>query len=385
MKIRSYKEHVVQLPSRRVHNWASKMQTPIGHHYILELLTDEGVTGWGETPAIATWGGPHGMYYGEDCGTVSYVIEHYLFPAVDGHDPRRIGAAHAAMNRAIKGHPYAKAAVDIALYDIAGKAAGVPVYQLLGGKLRDGLPICHSLGIMDTDKALDEAVRAVGEGVRTIKCKTGLDARRDIDLVRQLRERVGADITIRIDANEGYATVQEAVHVTNAMAPYNVAFHEQPVAGFDALAQVARRIDIPVMADESAWTTEDILRLHDLDAAQIISLYTTKPGGLYRAQQLAVVAGACGMTCDIGGSIEMGVGVAANLHLGVSVEILRWASVCPVPNVDGRGPVQMAGVYYLDDVIAAPLEFKDGHLLVPDGPGLGVEVDRTKLERYARH
>jgi muconate cycloisomerase len=384
MKITEYREYFIRLPSRRIHNWASKMNSPIGHHYILELMTDEGITGWGETPAIATWGGPHGMYYGEDSGTTSHLLKHYLFPAIEGQDPRDIGARHAAMNRAVKGHPYAKAAVDIALYDIAGKAAGVPVYRLLGGKLRDSIPICHSLGIMENEKALAEAVEAVAEGVRTIKCKTGLDSTRDIDLVRRLREKLGPDITLRVDGNEGYQTPQEAIRVTRAIAPYDVAFHEQPVAGFEALAQVARRIDIPVMADESAWFPQDILRLHQLGAAEIISLYTTKPGGLYPTLQVAAVAAACGMTCDIGGSIEMGIGVAANLHLGVSVGILRWASVCPVPNIDGAGPVKMAGVYYLDDIINTPLKYADGHLFVPDGPGLGVEVDRQKLKRYAQ-
>jgi muconate cycloisomerase len=167
------------------------------------------------------------------------------------------------------------------------------------------------------------------------------------------------------------------------MEAYGILFHEQPVAGFEELAEVARLIRVPVMADESAWYPRDILRLRDLRAADILSLYYTKPGGLYRARQVADVAGACGFTCDIGGSIEMGIGVAANLHLGVSTEILHWASVCPVPNPDGKAGVSVAGVYYLDDIIAAPLRFEDGQLFAPDGPGLGVDVDEAKLERYA--
>ena len=92
MKSTGYKDWLVKLPTRRIHNWASKMNTPIGHHYIVRLETDEGVVGWGETPAVATWGGPHGMYYGEDAGTVRYIIENYLFPVLEGEDPRQIGA-----------------------------------------------------------------------------------------------------------------------------------------------------------------------------------------------------------------------------------------------------------------------------------------------------
>ena len=383
MKITGYREYFIQLPPRRVHNWASKMRTPIGHHYILALETDEGVVGWGEAPAIATWGGPNGMYYGEDAGTVSHVVRNYLFPAIDGQEPQQIGYLHSLMGGAIKGHPYAKAVVDVALYDIAGKAADMPVYELLGGKLRNSIPVCHSLGIMENDKAVSEAEQAVAEGIGAIKCKVGLDVKRDVDLVRRLREQLGPETILRVDANEGYRTPQEAINAAEEMEPYDVAFHEQPVAGFEALATVAQRIKAPVMADESAWFPQDVLRLHELGAAQIISLYFTKPGGIYPALKVAAVADACGITCDIGGSIEMGIGVAANLHLGVSVDALRWASVCPVPNVDGEAPVTIAGIYYMDDIIKTPINYSEGHLHVPDGPGLGVEVDEDKLARYA--
>ena len=339
--------------------------------------------GWGETPAIATWGGPNGMYYGEDAYTVSHVIGSYLFPAIEGQEPQQIGQMHSLMDGAIKGHPYAKAAMDLALHDIAGKATGVPVYELLGGKLRESIPVCHSLGIMENDAAVSEAEQAVAEGIGTIKCKTGLDAKRDVDLVRRIRQEFGPDLVIRVDANEGYRTPQEAIRAAEEMELYNVAFQEQPVAGFEALAEVARRIKAPVMADESAWFPEDVLRLHELRAAQIISLYYSKPGGLHRALQVAAVASACNITCDIGGSIEMGIGVAANLHLGVAVGNLRWASVCPVPNVNGEAPVSIAGIYYLDDIISTQISYSEGQLHVPTGPGLGIEVDEGKLARYS--
>jgi muconate cycloisomerase len=379
LRITGSTAYIARLPSRRVHNWASKMRSPIGRHYILKLQTSEGLIGWGETPALATWGGPSGMYYGETAETVGQVVRDYLIPSLDGIDPRDIAACHDAMDQAIKGHPYAKAAVDIALYDIAGKAAGVPVYRLLGGKRREAIEVCHSLGIMDIDRAVDEASVAVSEGIRTIKCKTGLDPERDVHLVEGLRRAVGPTVGIRVDANEGYATPYLAAQVTRRMQPFDILFHEQPVSGFEALATVARLVDVPIMADESAWTPQDVLRLRDLGAASVISLYVTKPGGLYPAMQVAAMADACGMTLDIGGSIEMGIGVAANLHLGVALAALNWASVCPVPNPDGRADVEIAGIYYLDDIIAEPLRFEKGRLYVPDGAGLGIEVDEAKL------
>ncbi len=383
MKITGYRCYYIKLPARRVHNWASKMNTPIGSHLLLRLETDEGFTGWGEAPAIATWGGAHMAYYGETPQSVRHIIADYLFPVIEGRSPLEIGPIHAAMDRIVKGHPYAKAAVDIALHDLAGQALGVPVYQLLGGAYRDRIEIAHSLGIMENDRAVSEAVQAIAEGAKTIKAKTGLDPRRDIELVRTLREAVGPNVRIRVDANEGYRSASEAIRITRAMEPYDIAFTEQPVADLEDMAVVARQVDVPVMADEGAWTPQDILRIHALRAAELISLYVTKPGGLFRAHEVASVAEAAGLHCDIGGSIEMGVGNAANLHLGASTRIAELASVCPVSRPAGALQDQIAGVYYLDDIISEPFRYEDGAVLVPQGPGLGVRVDESKLAKYS--
>src|SRR5262245_56065474 len=215
------------------------------------------------------------------------------------------------MDKVVKGHPYAKAAVDIACYDAAGQTLGISVSALLGGRLRPGIEVAHSLGIMDLDRCYAEAEQAVAEGARTIKCKTGLDPERDVTLVRELRRLLGPDIKIRVDANEGYSSVAQAVQITRRQEEYGLLLCEQPLAGAAALARVAQRISSPVMADESAWTVDDILELNQLNAAQCFSCYVTKPGGLYRARQQAELAGRLGMPCDIGGSIETGIGNAA--------------------------------------------------------------------------
>ena len=383
MKITGCEVFLVALPSRREHTWASKMETPIGHHAIVRLDTDEGVSGWGEAPAIATWGGAAMRYYGETPETVGHIVRDYLIPAVRGLDPAEIGVVHARMDKVVKGNPYAKAAVDIACHDLAGKALGVPVSTLLGGRHRDGIELTHSLGIMEVDRCVAEAEQAVAEGARTIKCKTGLDPERDVELVRRLREALGDAIRIRVDGNEGYRTIAEAVSVTRRQEEYGILLCEQPVAGAENLARVAERIESPVMADESAWTVHDILELYELRAAECFSCYVTKPGGLFRARQQAELAAALGMYCDIGGSIEMGIGNAANLHLGVALPNAILPSVCPVTKPAGAAGPEVAGIYYLDDIVTAPFRFEDGKVMVPDGPGLGVEVDVEKLERYA--
>jgi muconate cycloisomerase len=359
------------------------METPIGHHAIVRVDTDDGVSGWGEAPAIATWGGAHMRYYGETPETVKHIVESYLSPAVVGLDPSELAVVHARMDKVVKGHPYAKAAVDVACHDIAGKAMDVPVWKLLGGRHREGLQVTHSLGIMDVDKCVAEAEQAVAEGIRTIKCKTGLDAERDVELVRRLRETLGEDVEIRVDANEGYRTVAQAVATTRRQEEYGILLCEQPVAGAEALAAVAARIDSPVMADESAWTARDLLELHALGAASCFSCYVTKPGGLYRARQQGELAAVVGLVCDIGGSIELGIGNAANLHLGASLAVAELPSVCPVTKPAGEPGPEIAGVYYTDDVVTASFRFEEGRVFCPDGPGLGVEVDTEKLEHYA--
>lgn len=383
MHITDCEVFLVALPSRREHTWASKMETPIGHHAIIRLDTDEGVSGWGEAPAIATWGGAGGRHYGETPETVRHLVTGYLLPAILGLDPAELGVVHARMDKVVKGNPYAKAAVDIACHDLAGKAQGVSVSTLLGGRHRDGIELAHSLGIMDIDRCLAEAEQAVDEGTLTIKCKTGLDPERDVELVRRLRETVGADVRIRVDGNEGYRTVSEAIATTRRQEEYGIFLCEQPVAGAEALARVAERVDVPVMADESAWTALDILELYELRSAECFSCYVTKPGGLYRARQQAELAAALGMYHDIGGSIELGIGNAANLHLGAAMPAAILPSVCPVTKPAGAPGPEIAGIYYLDDIVAAPFRFEEGKVIVPDGPGLGVEVDIEKLAHYA--
>jgi muconate cycloisomerase len=373
---------LVAVPTRREHAWASKMERPIGHHALVRVDTDEGLSGWGEAPAIATWGGAGMRYYGETPETVRHLVYDYLLPAVGGLDPAAIGPVHARMDGVVKGHPYAKAAVDIACHDIAGKALGVPVSTLLGGRHRDSLEVAHSLGIMELERCIAEAEQAVSEGVRTIKCKTGLDAERDVELVRSLRSAVGDDVRIRVDGNEGYASVPEAIDVTRKQEEHGIFLCEQPVAGTEALARVARHIDTPVMADESAWTVADILELYAADAAACFSCYVTKPGGLWRARQQAEVAAAVGLYCDVGGSIELGIGNAANLQLGAALEAATLPSVCPVTKPAGEPGPEVAGIYYVDDLVTESFRFEDGRLLVPDGPGLGVEVDLEKVEHY---
>ncbi len=381
MKIQSIETIPVRLPTRRVHQWAN-LKTPIGVYLLVKLTTDDGWTGVGEAPALKDWGGDHMRYYGETPASVAGVIRDILAPSIVGQDPRRIEWLHTLMDQAVKGYPYSKAAIDVALYDLAGKAAGVPAYQLLGGLYQESVPISHSIGLMDMDEAVAEVQRVKAEGIKTIKLKGGVEPKRDIELLRRVREALGPDMNLTVDANNGYRSAKEAVRVTKAMEPYNILYMEQPVEGLDAMAEVTRRVDTPIMADESAWTTWDILEIIEKKAADIISLYATKPGGLLKAKKVAAIAEAAGFPCNVNGSVEMGVGNAANVHLAASTAAVNLACVIPVTVPDAEASGRIAGIYYKDDIVTEPFEFADGAVKVSHRPGLGIELDEDKVERY---
>jgi len=244
------------------------------------------------------------------------------------------------------------------------------------------VPIAHSLGLMEIDKAVDEALQAKAEGVKTIKLKCGVDPKRDIELVKQIRQAIGPDLNICTDANQGYPTAKAAVKIIKAMEPYNLLYMEQPVEGIDPMAEVARRVDTPIMADESAWTPADVVEIVHKKAADMISIYTTKPGGMFKAKKVAAIAEAAGLKCNVNGSVETGVGNAANIHLAASTGVVSFGCVVPVSSPKEKAKKGIAGIYYQDDIITEPFEFDDGDIIVSSKPGLGIEIDEDKLKHY---
>src|SRR5688572_12097154 len=311
-----------------------------------------------------------------------HIINDILSPALSGQDPSRFESVHALMDKAVKGYPYCKAAIDAALYDVVGKALKVPAYQLLGGLFRDRVPIAHSLGLMEIDKAVEEAIQVKSEGVKTIKLKCGVDQKRDVELIEQIRKAIGPELNICVDANQGYPTAKTAVKIIKAMEEYNLLYMEQPVEGLDQMAEVARRVDTPIMADESAWTPQDVIEIVRKKAADMISIYTTKPGGMFKAKKVAAVAEAGGLKCNVNGSVETGVGNAANIHLAASTGVVTYGCVVPVSTPKGKGKGGIAGIYYQDDIITEALDYADGDVLVSSKPGLGIELDEDKIKHY---
>lgn len=381
MKIRGCEAFTVALPWRRLHKMAFPGGT-LGNYVIVRVFTDTGIEGLGEATVLKEWGGDHGRYFGELPPLTVRLIESTLGPALEGSDPFNLEAAHQRMDAAVKGYPYAKAALDEALHDIKGKALDVPVYQLLGGRIREEIPIAHSLGWLEYEEAVGEAAAAVSEGIKTIKIKVGRDATYDVRVVKEVRDAIGSEPDIVVDANQGWPTPKYAIQILERMREYGIRYAEQPVEGLRQMAEVARGTPVPIMADESAWTPQDVLEIVERRAADMISLYTTKPGGLSKAKKVAAVAEAAGLPLNVNGSHETGVGNAANLHLVASTAAVTEAGVFPVTSLRDDQPTTLAGKMYLDDIVTRPFEYRDGCLLVPNRPGFGVELDPGKVAEY---
>lgn len=336
-------------------------------YVIVRVHTDEGFVGLGEATISALWSGE------TQAGTVA-AIRDYIAPAITGKDPRDITSIRRAMDYMIKLNPFTKAAVEMAMWDIAGKAAGVPVYQLLGGKVRDRVRIKLVIWARDIPGSREMAERHLSLGVSCLKVKTGLDPVTDIARVRAVREVAGPDMPITIDSNCGW-TIQQAKYCLRELADVNLLLAEQPIPPGDhaAMAELRRITSAPIMADESVFTLQDAWQLTMHRAADIFSIYPGKHGGLAATAEIIAVAKAAGLRCTIGSNLELGIGTAAMLHIAAAF-----------PEVDTDSfPADTIGPFYHDhNLITQPLQLGPPAASIPQGPGLGVELDEAELNRW---
>jgi muconate cycloisomerase len=248
------------------------------------------------------------------------------------------------------------------------------VYQLLGGKVRDRVRIKLVVWARDVPGSRAMAEQHLKLGVSCVKVKTGLDPETDVARVRAVREVAGPDIPVTLDSNCGW-TVQQAKWCLCQLAGVNLLLAEQPIPAGDpaALAEVRRDAPCPIMADESVFTLQDAWLLTTHRAADILSVYPGKHGGIAATAEIVAVAKAAGLRCTIGSNLELGIGTAAMLHVAAAF-----------PEVDtDRFPADTIGPFYHDaDLITKPLDLGPPYAKVPDNPGLGVELDEEQLKRW---
>lgn len=381
MRIASVEAIPFRLPVRREFRWAG-LHAGLGSFVLIRVHTDSGLVGLGEATPLPDWGGDFGRRAGETQETVVSVVTKILAPVLIGRDPTSVELLLADMDRVLWGHNYAKAAIDIALHDLWSKAMRQPLYATLGGAVRPAVPLAHMIGLMPDAEAVAEGAAAVADGIGTLQVKGGEDPDRDIRLVNALRAKLGPNVVLRLDANQGYGRAKDAINIVRRLGPGMLDMLEQPVTGLRDMAAVTRAVDLTVIADESCWDAHDALEVVQEQAADAISIYLAKAGGITRARQVATIAAAAGLPCDVNGSIESGIGNAANVHFALATPAVVLASVIPVSAPAGLQPFKVGGAYYSDDIICKPFRAADGALLPLDGPGLGVELDEEKLERF---
>jgi muconate cycloisomerase len=335
------------------------------HLVLIFVRTDAGIEGIGEANGSPDWSGE--TYLGEKA-----VIDRHLAPTLIGEDPRQIRRCMAKIGGTF-GNSFAKAGIEMALFDILGKSLGAPIFQILGGPVRSrDLPLRFPVMPVGPAESADVARRMVAEGARTIKLKVGRDPlHEDLERVRIVREAVGPAVRITVDANGGWS-VNESIRAAWRLEDYDVAFIEQPVhrLDLDGLARVRSQIRIPIMADESIFTAQDALACIKKGAADIITVYPGKHGGILNTVAIVEMAEAAGVHCAIGSNLEWDVASAAMAHVAVAlpnIAIERYAS-------DIMGPF-----FHIQHALETPLQCSAGGITVPDGPGLGLTIDPEKL------
>jgi L-alanine-DL-glutamate epimerase-like enolase superfamily enzyme len=355
------KTTAVRVPLREPLKWSGGIRESASG-LVVEIRTDEGLVGIGEAP-------------GPTLPAIQAVIDRELTQFVVGEDPLRIEWLVHRMEEYSRNWSgiagYAIAGLELALFDLKGKALGVPVAELLGGVGREAVPVIGYLFIDDPEANARKAAEFVAAGHTELKLKVGRSLAQDHDTLAAIRDRVGPEVKIRIDANMNWS-VPAAIKWIRALDEFDLQYVEQPVPDFDlaGLAQVRRSVSVPIAADESCTSVRSALELIKAEACDVFVVYPSEAGGLTRACQIAALAAAAGKWCAIGSWAELGVATIANVHVVASSPNFPFAS-------DTHYPLQ------LNDVLVDPVEIVNGKIGLPRDPGLGVALDPESMAHLA--
>lgn len=380
MEITGLKTSVVKIPFAEEESliaWAGLVFGRKGSfidHIIVEINTDEGITGLGDVV-----GAPVSAYDGITTEGIVSAINNHMGPALIGEDPFNRKKIFEKLHRAyFKLGPsnYPHACINMAIHDVIGKKLGVPTYKLLGGKYRDRVPLMWCVGFKGKD-AFREAIRRKYEkGFRAFKVKGDGDFEKDIERIAIARE-IAPDAIIWPDFNELY-TPKNAIKIIREMEKYDIFCCEQPVDihDFTGLAKVAAAVDVPITPDEGIRDVEDLIHHIEYKAADMASLKIEESGGLDNTQLMAEIAEAHNIPCLLASMGSTGIGVAAGAHLVTATKNILYSELA-------------WPLYHADDIIHTDIEWykqiENGSLFAPELPGLGIEIDVQKFEKYKVH
>jgi L-alanine-DL-glutamate epimerase-like enolase superfamily enzyme len=334
---------------------------------VIRLRTSDGLEGWGEAT-------PDPNVTGETYGGTYETLRRDLLPVLPGTDARDREALLLALDARVEQAPAAKAAIDIALHDLLGRASGLPVWALLGGRSKPHLEISRVVSMKEPAAMAADALRHVEAGFGTIKLKVGEADRYRIDMERiaAVRAAIGPEIGIKIDVNQGWRTPGVAIAAIRASIEHAPDYYEQPVAQWDiaGLAEVRRQTGAIIMADEACHGPREILRIAEARAADLVNIKLMKTGGLFRALQLNAIAETAGIRAQVGTMVESSIASAAGLHLAMALANVR--------TIEMGGPNMIA-----HDIGNLKSYYAMNRIDLPDLPGLGIEIDEAALTHFA--
>lgn len=334
-------------------------------YVITKIFTNEGIVGVGESA-------PWVPISRESQETIIGIVSKHLAPILIGEDPFNIEKIWWKMDTAVPGNGMAKAALDLPLYDIIGKALNIPVYKILGGKTTEAIPLVGLVGLGSIEQMLQEIEEWIQAGYKSLRIKTGKGIKEDVELIRIIREYVGPDVKLRIDANQAYTTPM-AIKMIKELEPFDIEIIEQPTVWYDfeGLARVTMSVDTPILPHESLYSVYDAIQLDRIGAGNVFALKTYRPGGLTLAKKLAMYMELRNIPMFVCSSVELAVSTAAAAHFALAFyKNIKFAS-------------EMSGPVALEDDIADPgVKIEKGMAIVIDRPGYGVELDENRLKKY---
>ena len=358
-----------RIPYRSTHRIATLTLSALDNT-VIRIRTDQGVEGVGETVSEGKWNSTVREAH-------TAVLRHYLAPALLGLDPLDLAGAWQRMDCVVNGHLSAKAGIDVALHDLVGKVLGIPVWRLLGGALRREIPVegpGFGIGFMEPEAAANLAGTAASHGCGEIEIKCGHPSgwRYDLKVVEAVHKACGPTVSLKVDVTEAY-NYKTALNVLPRMFEIGVEWVEQPLPRHALLdtARLRQLVPVGVMLEESVGHPADVLRIAQIGAADAIHLKLPMLGGFTMARRFAAVCEAGGLGIQAGSSTPSGIGLAA---------VHQFAAVTPnlVRGCHGS-PLARA----VDDLLAEPVDAFAPVVSITEAPGLGIQVDWAKVERYA--
>lgn len=327
---------------------------------IVKMETDEGIIGYGEGVA-------DDHVTGESWESTFYTLKHTLAPALIGQNPMNIEKTHDMMDNTIYGVPTAKATIDIACFDIMGKKLNQPVYQLIGGRYHEEFPVTHVLSIADPEDMAEEAASMIQKGYQSFKMKVGTNVKEDVKRIEAVRERVGNDIAIRVDVNQGWKNSANTLTALRSLGHLNIDWIEQPVVAddIDAMAHIRSKTNLPLMIDEGLKGSREMHQIIKLEAADKVNIKLMKCGGIYPAIKLAHQAEMAGIECQVGSMVESSVASSAGFHVAFSKKIIT--------SVELTGPLK-----FTKDI--GNLHYDVPFIRLNEKPGLGIEINEDTLQ-----